>query len=606
MKQIFSPIRSITYALALSASASGCSESQSNSTPEGSTNVNWEGLWVAERHFGPHLNGPISLQQTETGWIAKLRGETINAARRTKDNGTIRWSFKYPNWGRFEGWQENEGAKITGHWIQPPGVLEGYPFATPIYFSETKNGNFVGELSPFEHEVSFNIPMTLADGASPASGKYQAFLRNPQRNLGVFARIERAQVVDSEIRFTGGNDDTLIAVGNITEPGERFSLLSDRFGANFDFRRRARDNAPGFYPRRLPEKTGPLLRPIELDDGWPTSSPEANGLDTQLLGNLIGSIANFEPTELRQPYIHSLLIAHKGKLVVEEYFHDHHRDTPHDSRSAGKTVGSALLGIALRKDVFSSLDQPVYPLFGGVDAFANPDPRKEQMTLRHLVTMNSGFDCGGDESSPGNEDTMQSQTEQPDWYIYTLDLPMVHEPGTAGVYCSASINLLGGAIQQKTGQNLTEYFHREFAEPLGIKHYQLNMSPTEDAYMGGGLRLKPRDFMKMGQMYLDGGVWNGKRIISEAWVKESAKPHTSINEQDDYGLAWWHSTYEVEGQDIHTYYAAGNGEQMLFVVPKLELVIMVNAGNYNDGRTRNQFREKYMREYILPAALNAK
>jgi CubicO group peptidase (beta-lactamase class C family) len=605
MKQVFGQIRSITCALTISASVAGCSESQDSSSSE--TNKNWEGLWIAERHFGPNLNGPINIQQTEEGWIAKLRGETVSVERRTHDNGTIRWSFKYPNWGHFEGWQEDDEAKITGHWIQPPGALEGYPFATPVYFSETNNGDFTGELAPFEHEVSFNIPMTVVDGASAGSGKYQAFLRNPQRNLGVFARIERAQVIDGEIRFTGGSDDTLIAVGNITEPGERFSLLSGRFNSNFDFRRRTRDNAPGFYPRRLPENTGSLLRPIELDDGWPTSSPEASGLDTKRLSDLIGSIANFEPNELRQPYIHSLLVAHKGKLVVEEYFHDHHRDMPHDSRSAGKTVGSTLLGIALRKGVFSDLDQPVYPLFGGVDAFANPDPRKEQMTLRHLVTMTQGFDCDDDDfDTPGNEDVMQGQSEEPDWYRYALSLPMVRSPGEKGVYCTAGINLVGGAIQRKTGENLGEFFHREFAEPLGIKYYQLNLSPTEEAYMGGGLRLKPRDFMKMGQLYLNGGIWNGKRIVSEDWAEESAKPHATLYQADDYGLAWWHSTYEVEGQDIHTYYASGNGGQMLFVVPELELVIMINAGNYSDGRTRNQFREKYMREFILPAALNAK
>ena len=123
--------------------------------------------------------------------------------------------------------------------------------------------------------------------------------------------------------------------------------------------------------------------------------------------------------------------------------------------------------------------------------------------------------------------------------------------------------------------------------------------------MGGGIRLRPRDFMKLGQLYLDGGVWNGKRLVSEEWVEASAAPHSSLNREDDYGFAWWRQTYDVLGRDIETYYASGNGGQMTFVVPELDMVVQINAGNYSDGRTRNQFRDRLMREFILPAAINS-
>ncbi len=204
-----------------------------------------------------------------------------------------------------------------------------------------------------------------------------------------------------------------------------------------------RVNAPGFYPRRSPESPSTLPQPVETRDGWRTATPRETGLAERPLAALLGGVAAFEPTGLHQPYIHGLLLAHRGKLVVEEYFHGYHREMTHDSRSAGKTLTSALLGIAIHKGALASLDQPVYSLFGGVEAFANPDPRKERMTVRHLVTMSSGFDCDdGDYDTPGNEDTMQSQDEQPDWYRYALDLPMVREPGEAGVYCTAGIHLM--------------------------------------------------------------------------------------------------------------------------------------------------------------------
>lgn len=213
---------------------------------------------------------------------------------------------------------------------------------------------------------------------------------------------------------------------------------------------------------------------------------------------------------------------------MEEYFHGYHREMTHDSRSAGKSLTSALLGIAIRKGALASVDQLLYPLFGGVEAFANPDPRKARMTVRHLITMSSGFDCDDDDyETPGNEDTMQSQTEQPDWYRYTLDLPMVREPGAAGVYCTAGINLIGGVLRNVTGTSLPRFFHEEFAAPLDISYYQMNLSPTYTGYMGGGIRLLPRDFLKLGQLYLDGGVWNGRRIVSEEWVRGSRRGRVS-------------------------------------------------------------------------------
>ena len=322
------------------------------------------------------------------------------------------------------------------------------------------------------------------------------------------------------------------------------------------------------------------------------------------MAHLVGSIAAFEPTGLRQPYIHGLLLAHRGKLVVEEYFHGYHREQTHDSRSAGKSLTSVLLGIAIHKGALASVDEPVYPLFGGAKAFEHPDPRKERMTVRHLVTMSSGLHCDDDDgSSPGNEDTMQSQDEQLDWYQYTLDLPMVREPGEAGAYCTAGIHLIGGVLRQATGLSLPRFFQEELAEPLDMPYYQMNLSPTYRGYMGGGIRLRPRDFLKLGQLYLDGGVWRGRRIVSEEWVRESAAPQASLYENGDYGFAWWRRSYEVRGQTLDTYYASGNGGQLLFVVPELDLVVLIQAGNYSDGRTRNEFRDRYMRESILPAAL---
>ena len=564
----------------------------------------WEGLWVAERSFGPRLRGPVTLHRSGESWIARIQGETLAVDRSKTQDGSVSWSFAFFDHGRFVGRQASAGAPIDGHWLQAPGMIDDYPFATPVRFEPAGSDAFDGEIAPYPQEVSLNISL-VADGATPEPGttKYRTFLRNPQRNLGVFFTIESATVTGDEIRFAN-DDGELMGVGRIMEPGERFTLLFPRFGETLDFTRRSRQNAPGFYPRRSPKSPSTLPQPVKTRDGWRTATPRETGLDDRTLARLVGSIAAFEPTGLRQPYIHALLLSHRGKLVVEEYFHGYHREKTHDTRSAGKTLASALLGIAIHKGALASLDQPVYSLFGGVETFANSDSRKERVTVRHLVTMSSGFDCDDDDyDSPGNEDTMQSQDEQPDWHRYTLDLPMVREPGEAGVYCTAGINLIGGVLRKATGISLPRFFQEEFAEPMDISYYQMNLSPTYRGYMGGGIRLRPRDFLKLGQLFLDGGIWNGRRIVSEEWVRESFKPHASLYEGDDYGFAWWRRSYEVSGQTIDTYFASGNGGQLLFVVPELEVVALIQAGNYSDPRTRNEFRDRYMRESILPAAL---
>jgi len=568
--------------------------SNNGETPAPSNTADWAGLWVAERSFGPGLKGPVTLHKSSEGWTARIQGESVPVELSTEENGKRSWTFSVLGQGYFIGHQTAAGEAIIGHWFQPPGTVQNYPFASPVHLTPAGSNGFTGTIRPFPQTLSLNIPL-IADGNESDDGptQYSTFLRNPERNLGVFFRIESATLEGDEIQFKNADGD-LRFTGHSVVPGERFSLQLRSWSDVFDFTRRSRQEAPGFYPRRSTEPPTTMLRPAELGDGWLTASPADAGLDAELLADLIGEIVASEPTELRQSYIHSILIAHRGKLVMEEYFHGFHSDIPHDSRSAGKTIASVLLGIAIHKGVLASVDEPVYPLFGGVDAFANPDPRKDRMTARHLISMSSGLNCDDDDyDNPGNEDTMQSQTDQPNWYKYILDLAMVREPGEAGVYCTSGISL-------------PHFFEETIAGPLDISHYHMNLSPTYDGYMGGGIRLRPRDFLKIGQLYLDGGVWKGKRIVSKDWVQKSAESHASLNRSDDYGFAWWRSIYEINGRQIETYSAAGNGGQNLFVVPELDITVMINAGNYSDGRTVVQFRDRFMQEFILPATLKSK
>lgn len=137
--------------------------------------------------------------------------------------------------------------------------------------------------------------------------------------------------------------------------------------------------------------------------------------------------------------IDSLLIARHGKLVFEEYFHGFDPERTHDMRSASKTFAPVLAGIALDHGSNLHPETPIYPFFEDERPFAQWDARKSHLRLRSLMTMTSGLSCDdNDDASPGNEDNMQRQTAQPNWYKYTLDLPMVAEPAAGGLlFCGS-------------------------------------------------------------------------------------------------------------------------------------------------------------------------
>jgi CubicO group peptidase (beta-lactamase class C family) len=302
-------------------------------------------------------------------------------------------------------------------------------------------------------------------------------------------------------------------------------------------------------------------------------------------------------------------VARHDKLALEEYFYGFDRERPHDTRSSGKTLTGTLVGIALDQGAQFQLDSPIYPLFPEYKDFAHPDSRKQKITVEDLLTMDSGYACDdNDDDSPGNEDTMQGQARQPDWYKYTLDLPMMDEPGDKkAVYCTAGINLLGGILHNTTHMRLTQFFQKYYAGPLDIRDYHINLAPTGDAYLGGGIYLKPRDMLKLGQLYLDGGQWNGKQVVSKKWTELATTQHSFFPANDyaaghGYGYTWHLHDVTANGQTYKVYIAEGNGGQLVMVVPELDLAAVITAGNYGNFPTWRKFEEELLPQYIIPAA----
>jgi len=350
------------------------------------------------------------------------------------------------------------------------------------------------------------------------------------------------------------------------------------------------------FPDRAPEKTG---------DGWPTEKPSAAAANLNLLREMVKAVAAGEFA-----LTHSILVAKSGELLVEEYFHGYDRSTLHDMRSASKSIASTLVGLAVDSHLIDSAESPVLPFFPEYPSYDNWIAAKADIRLRDLLTMSSGLDANdSDRDSVAGEGTYQSQMLHPDWIKLALDAPMIAEPGTRHIYGSANPLILGGVLDNVAGRRLEWFAQDKLFGPLGIEHYRIYLDPTGVPYLGGGMYLRPRDMLKIGQMYLDGGRWQGRQVLSASWVTESFGKYGRLEPLErngnEYGYLWWHETYAVNGEAIESIEARGNGGQYIFVVPELELTAVITSGNYRGGLQMTRQPEAVFEKFILPAFVHA-
>jgi CubicO group peptidase (beta-lactamase class C family) len=222
--------------------------------------------------------------------------------------------------------------------------------------------------------------------------------------------------------------------------------------------------------------------------------------------------------------------------------------------------------------------------------------RKQAIQVFHLLNMNSGLECNDWEpSSRGNEERMYDTR---DWVGFILDLPMAYEPGQANQYCTGGVVVLGYIISQRSGMALDAYADSYLFGPLGIRDANWRRSPDGAATGGGGLRLRPRDAAKLGQLYLNGGTWNGARVVPEAWVQLSQQRLYSLG-GDRYGYLWWKRSFSRPSGNVDSYFTSGNGGNFIFVVPSLDLVVVFTGSNYNSSLGDQPFT--ILRDRVLPA-----
>ena len=241
--------------------------------------------------------------------------------------------------------------------------------------------------------------------------------------------------------------------------------------------------------------------------------------------------------------VDSLVIVRHGRLAAEGYFNGYGPETLHDLRSTGKSFTSALAGIAIGQGLFT-LDDPVSLLIPQFESHANMDARKRAITIRHLLDMRSGLECNDwNSASRGNEERMYDTR---DWVGFILDLPMANDPGAVASYCTGGVIVLGQVISWRSGMALDAYAAAYLFAPLGIQQSSWRRSPDGNATGGGGLKLRPRDAAKFGLLYLNGGVWNGARVVPADWVTKSRERVTTLG-NDGYGSLWWKRSFAHGG-----------------------------------------------------------
>ena len=540
------------------------------------------GLWESYKRFGPDVHGPVlinaKLENAEAGsYIVDV----------TNDGHSI--SFVLPDGrGHFIG--QLEERVIEGHWIQPPPKQIGQNMASPLVFEKLDSGLWHGLIRPRASEYTFFLPVR-----SESDGEVTTFLRNPDRNLGIFTDIRRIEQDGNALSFVGSffrsTDERELARGTYDEEFEVITMtLPPWRGGTYDFRRAPADASSSFYARPGNAVPWTYMPPPKLDDGWNTATLADVAIDEAPIRRMIDDEIRTVDDNIHSHRVHGVLIARNGKLVLEEYFHGFDRNTPHDTRSASKSVVSMMVGAAMQSGFDIDVDTLVFNTLRGQSA--NREVRKQAMTLKHLLTMSSGFYCDdNDSNAPGNEDTLQEQEDEPDWYKYTLDLPMADAPGANPVYCSANSNLIGAS-----GESLLDLFADLLAKPLGVEQYYLGLQPTGEPYFGGGAQWLPRDFMKLGQVMLNKGTWNGHRIVSEEWVAESTKTQVRLRDRG-YGYQWWTNEYPYADGTVHAFFAAGNGGQIVMGIPELDLLIAFYGGNYSDAvlyRAQNVLIPEYI------------
>jgi CubicO group peptidase (beta-lactamase class C family) len=346
-------------------------------------------------------------------------------------------------------------------------------------------------------------------------------------------------------------------------------------------------------PKKYISEQQIAVQKIKPNSNWKVSNEKFNQEKIRTLNQKIA--------ENRFREITSIVVIKNGKLLLEEYFNKYERDSLNDTRSVGKSFASALTGIAIKDGYLKNENQKISEFYD-LKTFKNRSAQKNNVTIKSLLTMSSGFEGNDqDEESPGNEENMYPTDN---WIKFTLDLPMTENKiGETWNYFTAGVVLSGDILDKSIPKGLESYADQKLFQPLEIKNYKWQFTPQQKPSLAGGLRMNTLDLAKFGQLYKNNGVWNGKTILNKDWIKKSFTNYFSNTPDfEGYGYLFWRKVYTIGNKSFETYQSNGNGGNKIIMFTELPIVMVITAKAYNQPYSHSQV-DKIVQEYLLPAVL---
>jgi len=297
------------------------------------------------------------------------------------------------------------------------------------------------------------------------------------------------------------------------------------------------------------------------------TTAEEQGLDSSVLSRGLSELAS------ETKHLHSLLIARNGCLVVEAYWLPYNRDRKHYLNSATKAVLSALVGIAVHDHRLRE-EGSVLSYLRKYRA-ANGDPRWRRITIRDLLTMSSGISWH--QSPPDN--TSDEMGHSSDWVRFILERPMAADPGKITNYSNGDSHLVSAVLQNAVDKTALEFARGRLFAPLGIKDVAWDHDPQQRSIGSAALQMRPADMSKIGFLYLQGGQFDGRRILEKEWVERSLSEQGKMPAKGGpvaYGYYWW--LYP----ERHVAEAWGGAGQRIGVIRDLNVVVVMTADDPGD------------------------
>ncbi|HYE43900.1 MAG TPA: serine hydrolase [Caulobacteraceae bacterium] len=305
------------------------------------------------------------------------------------------------------------------------------------------------------------------------------------------------------------------------------------------------------------------------------------------------------------PEVHAVLVSRRDRLVMEEYFYGYHRERPHPMRELTEGVIAMAVGAAIEARMIPGADAAVAP-YMRYRGRRREDPRREKITLAHLLSMRSGVDC--DDARPGSAVNAASFFDSEDWGRTFMQAPMVAEPGAKAARCTAGVIVAGRVVERASQKRMRQVAGEHLFRPLGIDSDDFRwpfLLARKQAHQRGEVWLRPRHMMKLGLMLKDDGRWLGKPVLSEEWVQGMTGRY-GVVDGEPFGFGVRHRTYEVATDagpvKIETLLMHGDGGQNIWVVRDLDLVVVTTGGAYGAAEAP---ADRLLAEVILPAILNA-